>query len=107
MKDSLSPLEVGILKAAKDLEHCSLLKNKAKGVCLIAQVRESDKLQMFDVKKNNNGMCFIGAADERKKGLSIKVPLKGFLSMFSQNSDYSYVCLLSHQINLSCFLYYS
>ncbi|KAF1860806.1 hypothetical protein Lal_00000219 [Lupinus albus] len=31
-------------------------------------------------------MCFIGAADERKKGLSIKVPLKAFLSMFSQNS---------------------
>ncbi|OIV91386.1 hypothetical protein TanjilG_02004 [Lupinus angustifolius] len=90
MKDSLSPLEVGIRKAVKDLEHCLLPKNKGKGVCLIAQVREGDQFQICDVKKNkkknNNGSCFVGAVDEKKKGLSIKVPLKAFLGMFSQNS---------------------
>ncbi|CAL0316087.1 unnamed protein product [Lupinus luteus] len=88
MKDSLSPLELGIRKAAKDLEHCFLPMNKAKGVCLIAQGGE---FQISDVgknnkKKNNNGLCFVGAADERKKSLSIKVPLKAFLGMLSQIS---------------------
>ncbi|KAF1880426.1 hypothetical protein Lal_00011484 [Lupinus albus] len=47
MKDSLSPLQLGIRTSAKDI---------------------------------------VGAADERKKSLSIKIPLKAFLGMFSQNS---------------------
>ncbi|KAK7270362.1 hypothetical protein RIF29_23443 [Crotalaria pallida] len=90
MKESLSPLEVGFRKAAKDLEHCLLPKNKVKGVCFIAQVREGGEFQICDLKKNkkknnNNGLGLVGAADERKKGLSIKVPLKAFLGMFSQN----------------------
>ena len=75
VKESLSPLEVGIRKAAKDLEHCLLPghKNKGtKGVCLVAQVKEGGEFQICDVKK--------------KKGLSMKVPLKAFLGMFSQNS---------------------
>lgn len=73
VKDSLSPLEVGIRKAAKDLEHCLAgSKNKVNGVCLIAPVRESGAFQICDVKK--------------KKGLSMKVPLKAFWGMFSQNS---------------------
>ncbi|XP_027363501.1 mitochondrial substrate carrier family protein C [Abrus precatorius] len=73
VKESLSPLEVGIRKAAKDLEHCLAgSKNKVNGACLIAQVREGGEFQICDVKK--------------KKGLSMKVPLKAFLGMFSQNS---------------------
>lgn len=73
VKESLSPLEVGIRKAAKDLEHCLAgPKNRINGVCLIAPVRESGEFQICDVKK--------------KKGLSMKVPFKAFLGMFSQNS---------------------
>lgn len=72
VKDSLSPLEVGIRKAAKDLEHCLAgSKNKVNGVCLIAPVRESGEFQICNVKK--------------KKGLSMKVPLKALWGMFSQN----------------------
>ncbi|XP_057423677.1 uncharacterized protein LOC130717464 [Lotus japonicus] len=74
MKDSLSPLEVGFRKAAKDLEHCLLagVKNKGNGVCLIAQVRDGGEFQICDVKK-------------QKKGLSMKVSFKAFFGMFSQN----------------------
>ncbi|ESW15670.1 hypothetical protein PHAVU_007G092200 [Phaseolus vulgaris] len=73
VKESLSPLEVGFRKAAKDLEHCLAgPKNKVNGVCLIAPLREGSEFQICDVKK--------------KKGLSMKVPLKAFWGMFSQNS---------------------
>ncbi|KAK7279687.1 hypothetical protein RJT34_24744 [Clitoria ternatea] len=74
VKESLSPLEVGIRKAAKDLEHCLAgQKNRLNGVCLIAQVREGGEFQICDVKK--------------KKGLSMKVPFKAFLGMFSGNGN--------------------
>lgn len=73
MKESLSPLEVGFRKAAKDFEHCFAgAKTGRDGVCLIAQVRDGGDFQICDVKK--------------KKGLSMKVPVKAFLGMFSQNS---------------------
>ncbi|XP_058769997.1 uncharacterized protein LOC131643715 [Vicia villosa] len=73
MKESLSPLELGFRKAAKDFEHCFAgAKNSRHGVCLIAQVRDGGEFQICDVKK--------------KKGLSMKVPLKAVLGMFSQDS---------------------
>ncbi|XLR61245.1 hypothetical protein S83_011917 [Arachis hypogaea] len=74
VKESLFPLEVGIRKAVKDLEHCFLSghKNKdTKGVCLIAQVKQGGEFHICNVKK--------------KRGLSMKVPLKIFLGIFSQN----------------------
>ncbi|XP_019441947.1 PREDICTED: mitochondrial substrate carrier family protein C-like isoform X2 [Lupinus angustifolius] len=92
MVSTNDPLEsfFNSIQVMKDLEHCFLPKNKAKGVCLIVQGGE---FQISDVdknnnnkKKNNNGLCYVGAADERKKSLSIKVPLKAFLGMFSKNS---------------------
>ncbi|CAI8604212.1 unnamed protein product [Vicia faba] len=69
MKESLSPLELGFRKAAKDFEHCFAGRH---GVCLIAQVRNGGEFQICDAKK--------------KKGLSMKVPLKAFLGIFSQDS---------------------
>ncbi|KAL5069554.1 hypothetical protein RYX36_020441 [Vicia faba] len=69
MKESLSPLELGFRKAAKDFEHCFAGRH---GVCLIAQVRNGGEFQICDTKK--------------KKGLSMKVPLKAFLGIFSQDS---------------------
>ncbi|KAJ7970405.1 mitochondrial substrate carrier family protein [Quillaja saponaria] len=87
VKEALLPLEVGITKAAKDLEHCWVgSKNKENGVELIAQVSGGDKVGKFQIcgVKKKNVQSVVG--DERKKGLSIKVPVKAFLGMFSQNS---------------------
>ena len=74
MKESLSPLELGFRKAAKDLEHClggAKSKGSIGGVCLIAQVRDGGEFQICDVKK-------------KKKGFSMKVPLKAFFGIFSE-----------------------
>ncbi|KAJ7975107.1 mitochondrial substrate carrier family protein [Quillaja saponaria] len=88
VKEALSPLEVGIRKAAKDLEHCWVApKNKANGVELTAQVSGGDKnskFQICGVKKKKSSQSLVD--DERKKGLSIKIPIKAFLGMFFQNS---------------------
>ncbi|XP_050250214.1 uncharacterized protein LOC126697315 [Quercus robur] len=94
VKEVLSPLELGIRKAAKDLEHCwGGPKNRGNGnsddsVVLVNQL--NSKVEIFGVKKksnssNSNGQCVVDCGDERKKGLSIKVPIKAFLGMFSGN----------------------
>lgn len=94
IQEVLSPLELGIRKAAKDLEHCwGGPKNKVNGnsddsVVLANQL--NSKVEIFGVKKksnssNSNGQCVVVCGDERKKGLSIKVPIKAFLGMFSGN----------------------
>ncbi|XP_059456493.1 uncharacterized protein LOC132186530 [Corylus avellana] len=87
VKEVLSPLELGIRKAARDLEHCwgGGPKNKGNSVGLVNQVSGVDrnrKVQICGVNKKS-GRCVVG--DERKNGLSIKVPIKAFLGMFSQN----------------------
>ncbi|KAG7998645.1 hypothetical protein I3843_01G268100 [Carya illinoinensis] len=84
VKEALSPLELGIRKAAKDLEQCwgGGLKNKGNCVELVNRVSVDDrncKVQISGVKKKN------GHGDEKKKGLSIKVPIKAFLGIFSPN----------------------
>ncbi|KAK6234052.1 hypothetical protein QUC31_006458 [Theobroma cacao] len=95
IKEAFLPLEFGIKKAAKDLESCWGVSNdKGNNVKLIAQLNGSDrngKVQMFGVKRRssgsfggsgvNNGQCCVGG-EERKKGLSIKVPIKAFMGMF-------------------------
>ncbi|KAF5453465.1 hypothetical protein F2P56_028366 [Juglans regia] len=88
VKEVLSPLELGIRKAAKDLEHCwgGGPKNKGNSVALVGQVSGGDrngKVHICGVKKKD-GQCVVG--DDRKMGLSIKVPIKAFLGMFSPNS---------------------
>ncbi|XVF23682.1 hypothetical protein REPUB_Repub13aG0060400 [Reevesia pubescens] len=89
IKEAFLPLELGIKKAAKDLESCWGVSNdKGNNVELIAQLNGSDrngKVQIFGVKERsvvNNGQCCVGS-EERKKGLSIKVPIKAFMGMFS------------------------
>lgn len=78
VKNVLAPLEFHIRSAAKDFEHCwPGFKNWADDL----QVNGS-KVQICSVKKKN-GQCVV--SDERKKGLSIKVPIKTLLGMFSQN----------------------
>ncbi|XWS66130.1 hypothetical protein CRYUN_Cryun05aG0173700 [Craigia yunnanensis] len=94
LKEAFLPLELGIKKAAKDLESCWGVSNdRENNVELIAQLNGSDrngKVRIFGMKKSNgsfgsgvnNGHCCVGS-EERKKGLSIKVPIKAFIGMFS------------------------
>uniref|UniRef100_A0A5B6ZI21 Putative Mitochondrial substrate carrier family protein isoform 1 n=1 Tax=Davidia involucrata TaxID=16924 RepID=A0A5B6ZI21_DAVIN len=89
VKDALLPLESGIRRAAKDLEHCwPGSKNGANNLGLVRTqlngggYKSSSKVQMCFPKKNSNE-CVV--SDERKKGLSIKLPIKIFLGIFSQN----------------------
>ncbi|XWS07900.1 hypothetical protein CRYUN_Cryun41cG0032100 [Craigia yunnanensis] len=94
VKEAFLPLELGIKKAAKDLESCWGVSNdKGNNVESIAQLNGSDrngKVQIFGVKKSsgnfgcgvNSGQCCVGS-EKRKKGLSIKVPIKALMGMFS------------------------
>ncbi|XP_022745683.1 uncharacterized protein LOC111295996 [Durio zibethinus] len=94
IKEACFPLELGIKKAAKGLESCWGVSNdKGNNVELIAQLNGSDrngKVQIYSLKKGsgsfgtgvNNGLCCVGS-EERKKGLSIKVPIKELMGMFS------------------------
>ncbi|KAK9283203.1 hypothetical protein L1049_011439 [Liquidambar formosana] len=87
VKGALSPLESGIRKAAKDIECCWLgHKNRFKNVELVTQLNGGDrngKVQMCAVKKKNGQNAQCEVTDERKKGLSIRVPIKMFLGKFS------------------------
>ncbi|KAB2096931.1 hypothetical protein ERO13_A01G133400v2 [Gossypium hirsutum] len=94
VKEAFLPLELGIKKAAKDVESCFGVSNdKGKHVELIPQLNVSDrndKVQIFGMKKSdgnfgsilNNGQCCVGS-EEGKKGPSVKVPIKAFIGMFS------------------------
>ena len=82
VREAFLPLEVGIRKAAKDLEQCwGGNRNNGKGVQLIAKVNEGGKFQICGLKNNKKN-----GGDEEKSGLSMKVNVKALLDMFSQNS---------------------
>ncbi|GAB4836495.1 hypothetical protein Ancab_001407 [Ancistrocladus abbreviatus] len=93
VKGVFLPLESGIKKAAKDFEHSWFAPKKN---------RASDDVDLFgkatsgggsgnDTKNSKIHVCSLKKSsqnaikDERKKGLSIKVPMKTFLSMLSPN----------------------
>ncbi|XP_050210030.1 uncharacterized protein LOC126660516 [Mercurialis annua] len=99
VKDALSPLEHGIRKAAKDFESCwGVSKNNRVSNLELNSVdneRNDAKVHIVAVKKRNSSKssCNNGnsmAVEERKKGLSIKVPVKMLLGMFSLNLDNGY-----------------
>ncbi|BBG97851.1 mitochondrial substrate carrier family protein [Prunus dulcis] len=87
--EALSPLELSFRKAAKDFEYCwAGPKNKVNAVDLVYQfdgVDKNGKAQIFGGKKKA-GHCVTVGGDERKKGLSAKVPIKALFGKFSQNS---------------------
>ncbi|CAN1257959.1 S-adenosylmethionine carrier 1, chloroplastic/mitochondrial [Linum perenne] len=96
VKGALSPLEQGIRKAAKDFEACwgSGGWNNDKGFvnelkCGEAGNRVHSKFQIRSVDKKNvcNG-CFAGKVEERKRGLSIRVPVRAFLGLFASNLEH-------------------
>lgn len=93
VKNALAPLESSFRKASKDLEHCfSGSTNGAKNLELV-KGNANSKFQLLSVKKKN-GQGVV--SDERKKGLFIKVPVKTFLGMFSQNPEGN-----EHKVDLS------
>ncbi|XP_057445756.1 uncharacterized protein LOC130737915 isoform X2 [Lotus japonicus] len=82
ISEVLLPLEVGIRKAAKDLQHCwdgTMNKGKRAQLVAFAHENEGGKFEICGVKKGD---------EERKKRLPLptKVYLKAFLGMFSQHS---------------------
>ncbi|XP_044508974.1 uncharacterized protein LOC123227905 [Mangifera indica] len=98
LKDAISPLELGIRKAAKDLESCMAIHKKNENTLeLNVNGNSNSKIHIFSVKKksdgidnysnnnrnsNSSGQCVVS---EEKGLLSIKVPMKTFLGMFSPN----------------------
>ncbi|XP_021896810.1 mitochondrial substrate carrier family protein C [Carica papaya] len=89
VKEALSPLEHGLKKAAKDLENrWGVNRNRGHNLELVAEFNGGDrngKVQICGVKKKGStgAQCMVG--EERKRGLSIKVPFKTLLGVFSQN----------------------
>lgn len=93
-KETLSPIELGIKKAAKDLESCLVAdKKNVNNLELVNGNEKNSKIQTLMKKKgigNSSGKeCGSGqcvGSEEKKKGLlSIRVPVKTFLGMFSPN----------------------
>ncbi|PPR97041.1 hypothetical protein GOBAR_AA23629 [Gossypium barbadense] len=86
IKEAFSPLELGIKKAAKDLESCWGVSNdKRKKIELIAPLNGKDSdwngtVQIFSVNNRisvDNRLNYVGS-EERMKGLSIKLNDKKF-----------------------------
>jgi hypothetical protein len=93
VRDALSPLELGIRKAAKDLETCwGVSKNDHKAT-RDSDTDNSSKVSIFTVKKKsvslgNSENRHCGVSEEKRKGfLSIKVPVRSLLRMFSMNLE--------------------
>ncbi|XP_015877085.3 uncharacterized protein LOC107413603 [Ziziphus jujuba] len=92
LKEVFLPLELSVQKAAKDLECCwAGPKNKGNSVDLGNQLNGGDKngrVQICTVKKKTGEFASVG--EERKRGFSIKVPIKALLGKFTQNSGNSH-----------------
>ncbi|CAH8264858.1 unnamed protein product [Arabidopsis lyrata] len=87
VKDVLLPIELGVKKAARDIENCWISKERDLGLVLRSSGRNRKKRicasPEFDDNATNNVQCVV--SDERKKGLSIKIPVKSLFGMFSPN----------------------
>ncbi|PSS04638.1 S-adenosylmethionine mitochondrial carrier protein [Actinidia chinensis var. chinensis] len=90
VKDVFLPLESGIRKAAKDLEHCWPGSKKGTNHSLEVyskqlnggSAKNGNKVQVSSLKKKSY-QCVV--SDEKKKGVFIKVPIKTFLGFFPHN----------------------
>ncbi|CAE6031710.1 unnamed protein product [Arabidopsis arenosa] len=87
VKDVLLPIELGVKKAARDIENCWISKERDLGLVLRSSGRNRKKRicasPEFDDNATNNVQCVV--SDERNKGLSIKIPVKSLFGMFSPN----------------------
>ncbi|XP_071706556.1 uncharacterized protein [Rutidosis leptorrhynchoides] len=82
VKNAFGPLETSFKKAAKDFEHRWPAGSNNGGKTGEVAVGNGGKIELFSVKKKN-GQSVV--SDDRKKGLSTKVPFKAFLGMFMLN----------------------
>ncbi|KFK36478.1 hypothetical protein AALP_AA4G129800 [Arabis alpina] len=79
VKDVLLPIELGVKKAARDIESCWISKEKDLGFVLGSSGRNRKK-RICDEEKVQ--------CDERKKGLlSIKIPVKTFFDKLSRRNE--------------------
>lgn len=93
VKTALGPLESSFRKAAKDFEHRWPGSKNERKTGEISMGNES-KVQSFGMKKKNSQGV---VSDDRKKGLSNKVPFKSFLGIFTHNDGESNV----HKVDVS------
>uniref|UniRef100_A0A1J3EME5 S-adenosylmethionine mitochondrial carrier protein n=1 Tax=Noccaea caerulescens TaxID=107243 RepID=A0A1J3EME5_NOCCA len=87
VKDAFLPIELGVKKAARDFESCWISKEKDLALVLRSSGRNRKKqicAASPDSDDNvHNVQCVV--SEERKKGSSIKIPVKSLFGMFSPN----------------------
>ncbi|XP_030451032.1 calcium-dependent mitochondrial ATP-magnesium/phosphate carrier protein 3 [Syzygium oleosum] len=88
-RGALSPLESGIRRAARDIESCwpgsNSKRRGSNGVELIAQFDGCDRSGKFQIGVLKRKGAQSVVSDEKKKGFSIKVPIKNIVGAFAQN----------------------
>ncbi|CAA7020326.1 unnamed protein product [Microthlaspi erraticum] len=84
VKDAFLPIELGVKKAARDIESCWISKEKDLALVLRSSGRNRKK-RICAIEENvDNVQCV--ASEERKKGSSMKkIPVKSLFGMFSPN----------------------
>uniref|UniRef100_A0A1J3K7X8 S-adenosylmethionine mitochondrial carrier protein n=1 Tax=Noccaea caerulescens TaxID=107243 RepID=A0A1J3K7X8_NOCCA len=87
VKDAFLPIELGVKKAARDLESCWISKEKDLALVLKSS-GGNRKMQICAASPDSddnvhNVQCVV--SEERKKGSSIKIPVKSLFGMFSPN----------------------
>lgn len=94
VKEAFSPLELSFQKAARDFE-CCFGGAKAKGNSVELGGAEfgggdrNRKTHIFGLRKRTNSECVSVVGEEKKKGLSVKIPIKVLFGKFSPNSGYT------------------
>ncbi|KAJ4903682.1 mitochondrial substrate carrier family protein [Raphanus sativus] len=78
VKDALLPIELGVKKAARDIESCWISKEKDFHLVLRSSVRNRRRKRVSACPDSENNVdsvqCLV--SEERKKGLSFKIPVK-------------------------------
>ncbi|CAH8289145.1 unnamed protein product [Eruca vesicaria subsp. sativa] len=80
VKDALHPIELGVKKAAKDIESCWISKEKDFRVVLRSSGRNRKKRISPSPDSEEDDVNTV-----QKKSLSVKIPVKSLFGMFSPN----------------------
>uniref|UniRef100_A0A1J3HMC1 S-adenosylmethionine mitochondrial carrier protein n=1 Tax=Noccaea caerulescens TaxID=107243 RepID=A0A1J3HMC1_NOCCA len=87
VKDALLPIELGVKKAARDFESCWISKEKDLALVLRSSGRNRKKQICAASPDSDDNVHNVQGvvSEERKKGSSIKIPVKSLFGMFSPN----------------------
>ncbi|KAL1211150.1 putative S-adenosylmethionine carrier 2 [Cardamine amara subsp. amara] len=86
VKDAFHPIELGVKRAAKDIENCWISKEKDLGLVLRSSGRNRRKRICASPDSEDNVLqCVV--SDERKKGLSLKIPVKSLFEKLTSRRD--------------------